>query len=173
MLLDEYKRILYVLSNGRDTEGNVIHEDQLIQAIYTDAHTRLREPGHLKQIIKSLDQFDWFDAKRDGLGDLYEGLLEKNANETRSGAGQYFTPSPLINCMVNCLKPQPGETFRIQQRVRQVFLIAADAYIKSQTDDLSDLTAKQQQFQKNKVFKVLVSLYFVSHLTIIKKYLLN
>jgi len=52
-------------------------------------------------------------------------------------------------------------------------LIAADAYIKSQTDDLSDLTAKQQQFQKNKVFKVLVSLYFVSHLTIIKKYLLN
>lgn len=121
MLLDEYKRILYVLSNGRDTEGNVIHEDQLIQAIYTDAHTRLREPGHLKQIIKSLDQFDWFDAKRDGLGDLYEGLLEKNANETRSGAGQYFTPSPLINCMVNCLKPQPGETFRIQQRVRQGF----------------------------------------------------
>ncbi len=111
-LLNEYKRILYVLSNGKDTQGKVIHEDPLIQAIYTDAHTSLREPLHLKQIIKSLDQIDWFDAQRDGLGDLYEGLLEKNANETKSGAGQYFTPRALINSMVRCIKPQPGEAIQ-------------------------------------------------------------
>ena len=106
VLLREYRRILYVLSNGKDTEGNVIHEDPLIQAIYTDAHTRLREPRHLKQIIKNLDSIDWFSINKDGFGDLYEGLLEKNANETKSGAGQYFTPRDLIDSMVRCIKPQ-------------------------------------------------------------------
>jgi type I restriction enzyme M protein len=57
-LLEEYKRILYVLSNGKDTDGNLIHEDPLIQAIYADAYTRLREPRHLKQIITAFDQID-------------------------------------------------------------------------------------------------------------------
>jgi len=152
VLLSEYKRILYILSTGKDTEGNTIHEDPLIQAIYTDAHTRLREPRHLKQIINSLEQIDWFSVLRDGLGDLYEGLLEKNASETKSGAGQYFTPRPLINCMVNCIKPQAGETIQDPAAGTAGFLIAADAYIKQQTDDLSDLPAKQQKFQKNKAF---------------------
>jgi type I restriction enzyme M protein len=152
VLLDEYKRILYVLSNGKDTEGNVIHEDPLIQAIYTDAHTRLREPRHLKQIIKSLDGIDWFSLSKDGLGDLYEGLLEKNANETKSGAGQYFTPRALINSMVQCIKPQAGEIIQDPAAGTAGFLIAADAYIKEQTDDLADLNAKQQKFQKNSAF---------------------
>lgn len=152
VLLNEYKRILYVLSNGKDTQGKVIHEDPLIQAIYTDAHTRLREPRHLKQIIKSLDQIDWFDAQRDGLGDLYEGLLEKNANETKSGAGQYFTPRALINSMVHCIQPQPGETIQDPAAGTAGFLIAADSHIKDKTDELSDLTARQQKFQRNKAF---------------------
>ncbi|MCH4563997.1 hypothetical protein MKP05_12760 [Halomonas sp. EGI 63088] len=65
-------------------------EDRLIAAIYTDAQTRLREPHHLEQLISDLDRIDWFSAQKDGLGDLYEGLLEKNANETKSGAGQYL-----------------------------------------------------------------------------------
>lgn len=84
-------------------------EDLLIAAIYADAQTRLREPRHLEQIIRSLDQIDWFSASKDGLGDLYEELLEKNAGETKSGAGQYFTPRALINSMVRCIRPQPGE----------------------------------------------------------------
>jgi len=151
-LLTEYKRILYVLSNGKDTQGNTIHEDPLIQAIYTDAHTRLREPRHLKQIIKALDQIDWFSITKDGLGDLYEGLLEKNANETKSGAGQYFTPRALINSMVRCLKPQAGEIIQDPAAGTAGFLIAADTYIKEQTEDLSDLPKKQQKFQVNKAF---------------------
>lgn len=152
VLLDEYKRVLYVLSNGKDTEGNVIHEDPLIQAIYTDAHTSLREPRHLKQIIKSFDQIDWFSIEQDGLGDLYEGLLEKNANETKSGAGQYFTPRALINSMVQCIKPKAGENIQDPAAGTAGFLIAADTYIKKHTDDLADLNAKQQKFQKNKAF---------------------
>ena len=108
-LLDSYKRILLALSSGQDDQGNTLHEDPLITAIYADAQTRLREPRHLKQLVTALDGIDWFSAQKDGLGDLYEGLLEKNANETKSGAGQYFTPRALINSMVRCIQPQPGE----------------------------------------------------------------
>lgn len=68
-------------------------QDPLIAAIYADAQTRLREPRHLEQLIKSIDGIDWFSAEKDGLGDLYEGLLEKNVSETKSGAGQYFIES--------------------------------------------------------------------------------
>ena len=151
-LLNEYKRILFILSTGKDTEGNAVHEDPLIQAIYTDASTRLREPKHLKQIVKVLDQIDWFSVQKDGLGDLYEGLLEKNATETKSGAGQYFTPRALINSMINCIKPQAGEIIQDPAAGTAGFLIAADAYIKKQTDDLADLKAKEQQFQINKAY---------------------
>lgn len=151
-LLNDYKRILLALSTGKDADGNSIHEDPLISAIYADAQTRLREPRHLEQMVKTLDQIDWFSAQQDGLGDLYEGLLEKNANETKSGAGQYFTPRALINSMVRCIQPQAGETVQDPAAGTAGFLIAADRYIKDQTDDLFDLDAKQQAFQKNKAF---------------------
>ena len=151
-LLNDYKRILLTLSTGKDSDGNSVHEDPLILAIYTDAQTRLREPRHLAQLVKTLDQIDWFSAQKDGLGDLYEGLLEKNANETKSGAGQYFTPRALINSMVRCIRPQPREVIQDPAAGTAGFLIAADAYIKSNTDDLFDLDAKQQQFQKSKAF---------------------
>jgi type I restriction enzyme M protein len=151
-LLNDYKRILLSLSTGKDAQGNDIHQDQLIQAIYADAQTRLREPRHLKQMIKSLDQIDWFSVQEDGLGDLYEGLLEKNATETKSGAGQYFTPRALIDSIVRCVKPQAGETIQDPAAGTAGFLIAADTYIKGQTDDYFDLTTKQKNFQKNQAF---------------------
>lgn len=151
-LLDDYKRILLSLSTGRDSHGDLVHADPLISAIYADAQTRLREPRHLEQMIKSLDQIDWFSAQQDGLGDLYEGLLEKNANETKSGAGQYFTPRALIDSMVRCLKPQAGETVQDPAAGTAGFLIAADRYIKEQTDELFELEARQQSFQKHQAF---------------------
>ncbi len=142
-LLNHYKQVLLDLSQSKDT---------LIAAIYADAQTRLREPRHLEQLIKTLDGLDWFSIKNDGLGDLYEGLLEKNASETKSGAGQYFTPRVLINSIVNCIQPQAGETIQDPAAGTAGFLIAADSYIKSQTDDHDDLTATQANFQKNKAF---------------------
>ena len=151
-LLNDYKQILLKLSTGKDAEGNLVHGDPLITAIYADAQTRLREPRHLEQLIRSLDQIDWFSAQKDGLGDLYEGLLEKNAGETKSGAGQYFTPRALINSMVRCIKPQPGEVIQDPAAGTAGFLIAADQYIKSNTDDLYDLSDKDRSFQKNKAF---------------------
>ncbi|WHI45597.1 N-6 DNA methylase [Microbulbifer sp. VAAF005] len=151
-LLNDYKRILLALSTGRHASGDIAHEDPLISAIYADAQTRLREPRHLEQMIKSLDQIDWFSAQKDGLGDLYEGLLQKNATETKSGAGQYFTPRVLIDAMVRCVKPEAGEVIQDPAAGTGGFLIAADRYIKDHTDDLFDLDAKAQHFQKNKAF---------------------
>ena len=121
-LLNHYRQMLVDLSKDHDP---------LIAAIYADAQTRLREPRHLEQMIKTLDQIDWFSAKQDGLGDLYEGLLEKNAGETKSGAGQYFTPRALINSMVRCIQPQAGEVIQDPAAGTAGFLIAADQYIKS------------------------------------------
>ena len=151
-LLNDYKQILLKLSTGKDAEGKLVHADPLITAIYADAQTRLREPRHLEQLIRSLDQIDWFSAQKDGLGDLYEGMLEKNAGETKSGAGQYFTPRALINSMVRCIKPQPGEVIQDPAAGTAGFLIAADQYIKANTDDLYDLSDKERVFQKNKAF---------------------
>ncbi|SLK06991.1 type I restriction enzyme M protein [Enterobacter sp. NFR05] len=151
-LLNDYKQILLKLSTGKDAEGKLVHADPLITAIYADAQTRLREPRHLEQLIRSLDQIDWFSAQKDGLGDLYEGLLEKNAGETKSGAGQYFTPRALINSMVRCIKPRPGEVIQDPAAGTAGFLIAADQYIKANTDDLYDLSDKERVFQKNKAF---------------------
>jgi type I restriction enzyme M protein len=151
-LLNDYKRILLALSTGKDADGNTVVTDPLILAIYNEAQTSLREPRHLEQLIKSLDQIDWFSAQQDGLGDLYEGLLEKNANETKSGAGQYFTPRPLIDSIVRCIKPEPGETIQDPAAGTAGFLIAADAYIKSRTDDLYDLPPKQQKEQRTKCY---------------------
>ena len=162
-LLDDYKRILLALSTGKVTVPDLtdpsktveitIHEDPLISAIYADAQTRLREPRHLEQIIKRFDEIkDWFSASKDGLGDLYEGLLEKNANETKSGAGQYFTPRALINSMVRCIRPQPGEVIQDPAAGTAGFLVAADQYMREQTDDYIDLNAKDADFQRNKAF---------------------
>ena len=142
-LLNYYKQMLLDLSKD---------SDPMIAAIYAEAQSSLREPRHLEQLIKSLDQIDWFSAQKDGLGDLYEGLLEKNATETKSGAGQYFTPRELINSMVRCVKPQAGELIQDPAAGTAGFLIAADAYIKQQTDDLFDLDAKQKVFQRDHAF---------------------
>ena len=150
-LLNDYRQMLLALSTG-EQNGERIHNDPLITAIYADAQTRLREPRHLEQMIKSLDKIDWYDAQKDGLGNLYEGLLQKNANETKSGAGQYFTPRPLIDSMVRCIQPEPGEVVQDPAAGTAGFLIAADSYIKGQTDDLWDLDEKEASFQREQAF---------------------
>jgi type I restriction enzyme M protein len=80
-----------------------------VQTVFHDANTALRQPWNLTRLVESIDSLDWYSARQEGLGDLHEGLLERNASEKKSGAGQYFTPRPLIECMVNCIQPQPGE----------------------------------------------------------------
>lgn len=123
-----------------------------VREIYQGAQTNIDEPKNLEKIITTIDQFDWYTAKEEGLGNLYEGLLEKNANEKKSGAGQYFTPRVLINVMTRLIAPQPGERCNDPACGTFGFMIAADQYIKEHTDDLFDLTIDQQEFQRREAF---------------------
>ncbi|SDY43663.1 type I restriction enzyme M protein [Proteiniborus ethanoligenes] len=123
-----------------------------IKEIYTNANSNIDEPKNLDKIVKFIDELDWYSAKEEGLGNLYEGLLEKNANEKKSGAGQYFTPRPLINVIVELIDPQPGERCNDPAAGTFGFMIAADKYIKDKTDELFDLDEKLQEFQKKEAF---------------------
>lgn len=80
-----------------------------ISQIYVKAVSSIDEPRNLKKIITEINKLDWYDAKTEGLGDLYEGLLQKNADEKKSGAGQYFTPRVLIDVMTELIDPKLGE----------------------------------------------------------------
>jgi len=126
--------------------------NERIQAIFVNAQTALKKPKNLATIVTSLNSLDWYSAKEEGLGDLYEGLLEKNASEKKSGAGQYFTPRPLIDSMVALIKPQAGETIQDPAAGTGGFLTLADKYIKQQTDNLFDLSEAEQNFQRDKAF---------------------
>ena len=123
-----------------------------VQSIYAGAATALRQPRNLKKLVDSIDALDWYSARHEGLGDLYEGLLEKNATEQKSGAGQYFTPRPLIESMVACVRPQPREVIQDPAAGTGGFLINADRYIKGRTDNLFTLEVKDQNFQREEAF---------------------
>lgn len=141
--LDYYKAMLLEL-------GKI--KDKLVSAIFIDAQTRLRKPTNLKALTSNIDQLDWFSAREEGLGNLYEGLLEKNASDKKSGAGQYFTPRPLIDCIVRLMRPQAGEIVQDPAAGTAGFLVAADRYIKDHTDDLYTLTEEQAFFQRHNAF---------------------
>ncbi|MGB7249052.1 MAG: N-6 DNA methylase [Phormidesmis sp.] len=127
-------------------------ENKRVQAIFANAQTNLKQPRIIKKLVTSIDELDWYSAKEEGLGDLYEGLLEKNAGEKKSGAGQYFTPRPLIDCMVVLMQPQAGDRIQDPAAGTGGFLIAADRYIKAQTDDLFELSESAQVFQRRQAF---------------------
>ena len=112
-----------------------------VREIYQGASTNIDEPKNLEKIIATIDGLDWYSAQEEGLGNLYEGLLEKNANEKKSGAGQYFTPRVLIDVMTRLMKPQPGERCNDPACGTFGFMIAAHQYVKEQTDDFFDLDA--------------------------------
>ncbi|MBD1865189.1 MULTISPECIES: N-6 DNA methylase [Trichocoleus] len=125
---------------------------QRVQAIFANAQTAVKQPRILKKLVQSIDELDWYSAKEEGLGDLYEGLLEKNASEKKSGAGQYFTPRPLIDCMVVLMQPQSGELIQDPAAGTGGFLISADRYIKQRTDELFELSEAEQVFQRQQAF---------------------
>ncbi|WP_256760903.1 N-6 DNA methylase [Cohnella sp. WQ 127256] len=143
VLQQHYRKLLLDLG----IQGN-----EIIKQIYLNASSNINEPKNLEKIITSIDQLDWYSAKEEGLGDLYEGLLEKNASETKSGAGQYFTPRPLIDVIVKLVDPQPGERCNDPAAGTFGFMIAADRHVRSKTDDYFDLGEKDAEFQKNKAF---------------------
>ena len=141
-----YRQLLLDLGNPE------IVKSPRINAIYANASTAIDEPANLEKIIKDIDELDWFSAREEGLGDLYEGLMEKNASEVKSGAGQYFTPRVLINMMVRMTQPKIGDRCNDPAAGTFGFMVAADQYLKDKTDDYSTLDEEQEEFQEKEAF---------------------
>lgn len=160
-----YKQMLLDLGNAQKTPNPKVN------AIYKDASTSIDEPANLEKIIKDIDELDWFSAREEGLGNLYEGLLEKNANETKSGAGQYFTPRPLINMMVRMVAPEPGERLCDPAAGTFGFMVAANDYLKKQTDDYFDLSDEEQLFQRHEAFSGMELVPTTHRLALMNEYL--
>jgi type I restriction enzyme M protein len=137
---DELLKDLGTLGRGR------------IEQIYAGARSEIREPKNLRKIIKSIDELDWYSANEEGLGNLYEGLLEKNANEKKSGAGQYFTPRPLIDVMTKLIKPQLGEKCNDPACGTFGFMIAAFQYVYNATDGFMSDDGDMADFEYNEAF---------------------
>lgn len=123
-----------------------------VREIYQGASTNIDEPKNLEKIIATIDGLDWFSAREEGLGNLYEGLLEKNANEKKSGAGQYFTPRVLIDVMTRLVKPQVGERCNDPACGTFGFMIAAHQYVSDRTDDFFDLDVDTAKFEREEAF---------------------
>lgn len=171
--LDFYRKLLVELGSKPDNtsvslEDEVEIRDPMVQSIFDAAQTKLRKPTNLKALTNAIDKLDWFDVREevdedtqdkspqedsDKFGDLYEGLLEKNAADKKSGAGQYFTPRPLIDTIVKLIKPQAGEVIQDPAAGTGGFLVAADHYIKKHTDNLFKLNSKQSYFQSHEAYR--------------------
>ncbi|WP_105258996.1 class I SAM-dependent DNA methyltransferase [Pseudoalteromonas sp. T1lg88] len=123
--LEEYKKLLIHLGS---------HGSLITKAIFADASTCIRKPATLNKLVTEIDNLDWYSAKHEGLGDMYEGLLEINASEKKSGAGQYFTPRVLIEIMVELMKPNLDDVIVDPTAGTGGFLIAAHHEIEKNND---------------------------------------
>ncbi|XXU91902.1 N-6 DNA methylase [Sorangium sp. So ce1153] len=123
-----------------------------VKAIFARARTSIKQPKNLLTLVTEIDRLDWHDAQAEGLGGMYEDLLERNATEKKAGAGQYFTPRPLIDCIVRRVQPNPREIVQDPAAGTAGFLIAADRYIKARSHGLDDLDAADRDFQRKKAF---------------------
>ena len=124
------------------------HGSRLVQEIFANASSFIRKPATLSTLVAEIDKLDWYSARQEGLGDLYEGLLQKNANEKKSGAGQYFTPRPLIDSMVAVMRPTLADIIQDPAAGTGGFLIAANHYLRAQTDPDGWTEVQQRKYRR-------------------------
>ena len=120
----------------------------ILGQIFTKSQNKIQDPAKLYRIIDMIDKEEWSLMGADLKGQIYEGLLEKNAEDTKSGAGQYFTPRALIKAMVACVQPEPSKTIADPACGTGGFFLAAYDYIVQN----HDLDREQKEFLKNKTF---------------------
>lgn len=128
-LVKTYERILKTLSE----------QTGLIGTIFTKAVNKIFEPIHLKKIIDMVDEEKWYMMNSDLKGAIYENILEKNGQDSKNGAGQYFTPRALIKAIVEVMNPQISETIGDPCCGTGGFLLAAYAHMKPQSKDVEKL----------------------------------
>ena len=128
-----------------DTLKLLSEQENLIGTIYTKAQNKIDKPVYLKKVITMIDEEQWLIMDGDVKGAIYESILEKNGQDKKSGAGQYFTPRPLIKAMVDCIAPQIGETVCDPACGTGGFLLTAYDYMKEQSS-----SKEKRDFLRNK-----------------------
>jgi type I restriction enzyme M protein len=133
-----YNKTLKELANAKGTLGQ----------IFVKSQNKIQDPAKLYKIIDMVDKEKWSMMGSDLKGKIYEGLLEKNAEDTKSGAGQYFTPRALIKAMVVCVQPEPLKKIMDPACGTGGFFLGAYDYI----TENHDLDQDQKEFLKTKTF---------------------
>ena len=140
-LFDHYRHLLEALGN----------EKNLLGLIFNKSQNKFQDPAKLRRLIVDLiDKENWSMMSADVKGDAYEGLLEKNAQDTKSGAGQYFTPRPLIRAIVDVIAPKPGDTICDPACGTGGFLLLAHEYI---VKHYPNMTKGEKRKLKENTFK--------------------
>ena len=116
----------------RDTLKTLGQQGGMLGLVFEKAQNKIQDPAKLRRLVVELiGKEDWSAMSADVKGEAYEGLLEKNAEDVKGGAGQYFTPRPLIDAMVECVEPRPGELVMDPACGTGGFLLAAHEYLKN------------------------------------------
>lgn len=136
-LVEKYEEILKKLSQ----------EKGIIGTIFTKAQNKIDRPVHLAKVIEMVSEQNWYMMEGDFKGALYESILEKNGLDKKSGAGQYFTPRPLIKAIVDCVDPKITETVADPACGTGGFLLAAYEHMKGQSREIN-----KQEFLKKEAF---------------------
>ena len=134
-----YRHILESLGKGKG----------LLGVIFRKSQNKIQDPAKLRRLIDLINGETWVGLDIDVKGDIYEGLLQKNAEDTKSGAGQYFTPRPLIKAIVKVIRPEPGNTICDPACGTGGFLLAAHDFISNKYK----LDKDQKKFLKYETFK--------------------
>lgn len=140
---------------GAELEGHYIallrglaNKQGMLGQIFTKAQNKIQDPAKLSRLVDMINDTDWIMLDADTKGDIYEGLLEKNAEDTKSGAGQYFTPRSLIKAMVACMRPEPMRTIADPACGTGGFFLSAYDHLVGN----NKLDKKQKAFLKHETF---------------------
>jgi len=153
---EEYNWESLVEKSGSELEQHYVtllrelgKESGMLGQIFVKAQNKIQDPAKLYKLIQMLDAENWVMLGADVKGDIYEGLLEKNAEDTKSGAGQYFTPRALIKTMVECIRPEPKKTIADPAAGTGGFFLAAYDFLLEN----HDLDKEEKEYLKYHTFK--------------------
>lgn len=124
------------------------NKPDMLGQIFTKAQNKIQDPAKLYRLIDMINETEWVTMGADVKGDIYEGLLERNAEDTKSGAGQYFTPRALIKAMVECVRPQPNKSIADPACGTGGFFLAAYDFL----IEPNQLDRSQKAFLKHETF---------------------
>ena len=137
-------------SQYKATLDKLGEQDGILGQIFQGAVNKISNAAILYRVVQMIDKEKWVSMSSDVKGEIYEGLLQKNAEDVKSGAGQYFTPRPLIKAMVACLRPEPGKTIADPCCGSGGFFLAAQSFLADSSNFTLDRA--QKEFLKNETF---------------------